>query len=360
MILLDFIKNEKNWLEKISSDPYHIIVTTSPPYTIFRYNQLKSDFSHPLVLACRGVIVKNATTDPSIVCWPFDKFFNYGEKYCTSDFDWNSCLITEKIDGSLIKVWFDDTWHISTNNVINAFEAEIFSGITFGSLFMEAIREVGGERFFDTLQKNYTYMFELVSPLTRIVVPYKETKAYLIGIRNNDTGEELSIFDDRIQFPNKPKIYDLNFDTVFKVAEQLPYYEEGYVAVDKKFRRIKIKSPLYLIAHHFKNNGVISEQRILDIIKSNESSEFLSYFPEYASFFETVQKRYDKTLQTIDFYIEESKRIKSISNTRKEFALEVQKFPPAFRKYAFSVYDGREDVIKNFKSTIKIEDLVEA
>ena len=360
MILIDFIKKENDWRTKLTKDPYSLIITDDPPYTLFRYNQKESDFFNPLVLMCRGIILKNADTDPTIVCWPFNKFFNYGEKFCT-EFDWNSCLITEKIDGSLIKVWFDEgEWHISTNHVINAFKANVSFGLTFGDLFLSAIKELGGDSFFQNLNKDYTYMFELVSPLSRVVVPYKETKIYLIGIRNNRTGEEISIFNEDVSFPNKPKVYDLNFDTVFKTAEQLPYYEEGYVAVDKYFRRIKIKSPLYLIAHHFKNNGVISEQRILDMIKSNESSEFLSYFPEYTSFFETIHRRYQKTLESIHLYIQKSNEIKKSVSNRKEFAsLIIKSFPPRFQKYAFAVYDEKDDTIRKFIESLKVEDLLE-
>ena len=35
-------------------------------------------------------------------------------------------LYKKKIDGSLIKLWYDNNdWHISTNGTINAYEAEV-------------------------------------------------------------------------------------------------------------------------------------------------------------------------------------------------------------------------------------------
>lgn len=45
---------------------------------------------------------------------PYKKFFNFGED-CAATIDWNTAKVQEKIDGSLISLyWYDDSWHISS------------------------------------------------------------------------------------------------------------------------------------------------------------------------------------------------------------------------------------------------------
>ncbi len=57
-----------------------------------------------------------------IVCYPFSKFFNFGEKY-TAQMDWETAVFTEKLDGSLIKLYFlesENQWLIATNSTMDA------------------------------------------------------------------------------------------------------------------------------------------------------------------------------------------------------------------------------------------------
>ena len=43
-----------------------------------------------------------------------------------------------------------------------------------------------------------------------------------------------------------------------------------------------MKSPLYCSLHHTKNNGVLSLERGVDIVRNGEVDEVLAYFPEFA------------------------------------------------------------------------------
>ena len=91
---------------------------------MFKYNQIESDFEYQLVREARGIILREKVW--KVVCRPFDKFFNYGEQF--SDvrlIDWEHVYVQQKVDGSLIKIWYDfGRWHISTNGSIDAFKAE--------------------------------------------------------------------------------------------------------------------------------------------------------------------------------------------------------------------------------------------
>lgn len=78
MKLLEFINEHDNWKELLQQSPYNLIVKEKDDYTLLKYNQLESDFSNEIVRECRGIILNK---DNKIVCYPFHKFFNYGEQY---------------------------------------------------------------------------------------------------------------------------------------------------------------------------------------------------------------------------------------------------------------------------------------
>lgn len=139
--LVEFIENNKDWKELLSANPFCISIQEQDGFILFKYSQVDSDFSNEVVRECRGLIL-NAKFKP--VCVPFFKFGNYGESYCP-DIDWTSARVQEKVDGSLIKVWFyDGKWRVSTNGTIDAYKSEIGQPIfslleipfkTFGELF---------------------------------------------------------------------------------------------------------------------------------------------------------------------------------------------------------------------------------
>ena len=257
------------------------------------------------------------------------------------------------IHNSIIKVWYDeDQWHISTNGVINAYKADLQSDVgefkTFGTLFAS----VFPNKLYGKLNKNYTYMFELVSPWNRVVVPYKKTDIYHTGTRDNESGEEINI-DVGIKKPQEFSFASLE-DTI-KMSEELPFDEEGYVVVDKNWNRVKIKSPAYLAVHRLCNNGVVTRKRILELIRMNEQSEFLSYYPEYQKEFDLVKDEYityrDKIYDDFVWY----SNIKESFDSRKDFAMEAKKrTAPAF---LFGLLDGKFKNFDEFIDTISSEKL---
>lgn len=89
---------------------------------------------------------------------------------------------------------------------------------TFGELIRTAVNYKDLD--FNNLNKNFTYMFELVSPYTKIVIPYSETKLYHLATRDNTTFEELET-DIGVE---KPKSYDISTidDCVLALKNFLP------------------------------------------------------------------------------------------------------------------------------------------
>ena len=345
--LLNFIRNNIDWEEQLSNAPFHIRIKRSDGFIIFSYG-IEADFKIDIVRECRGIIL-DETDNYTPVCVPFFKFGNYGESYA-DDIDWSTAKVQEKIDGSLIKVWcHKGIWHVSTNNTINAENARTDNDLdTFRNVFNRAWERTGKQ--FDELNPDDTYMFELISPQTRVVVPYMETKIYHTGTRNNNTLQELNV-DIGIE---KPETFSIaTIEDCVEAAANLDSYHEGFVVVDARWRRIKVKSPVYVAIHHLLNN-ISSDKRIIDIIISGEDEEVISYFPEYADMFRSVRAKIDH------FIAYNEKELETVRNadysTQKELAEYVTK--TVCPSCLFTVVKGKSKSVKDFIYQMPAEKII--
>lgn len=262
-------ENPSNWYETLHKE-YGIRIKKEGPLAIFSYN-VECDFSNPIVQEARGIIIDYERLE--VVCWPFRKFGNHNESYADK-IDWNNAVVLEKVDGSIIKLWYNvltGAWQFSTNGMIDANNANIstLSSVSYGDLIRQANNY--DDIPFDTLNKDYTYIFELVSPQARVVIKYDETSLYHLGTRNNITGKEMDI-DIGIKKPKAYKINSLN-DCIFAASELNKNTEaddeisnEGFVVVDKNWNRVKVKSPDYIMMHRLKHNDGISKKDCVETI----------------------------------------------------------------------------------------------
>ncbi len=301
-VICNFInENPSNWEELLSS--FDVKVKRTGCYAIFNY-EIISDFKNPIVQEARGIIINLDTLE--VVCWPFRKFGNYNEGY-VDDIDWSSAKVLEKVDGSIIKLWYDGLqgkWQFSTNGVIYCESAPVYGlvGVYYGDVIKQAVNYKDID--FEILNKDYTYIFELVSPLTQVVVRYDKPMLYHLGTRNNKTGEEYNI-DIGI---NKPKEYPLCClsDCINSVVElnkdSSEIDKEGYVVVDKNFHRIKVKSPDYIMMHHVASKEGFSKKECIGVLL-NQREKLETVMKNCPSFVPAI-KYYDyklsEVLQTAD------------------------------------------------------------
>ena len=205
--------NPDNWREILREKG--IAFRTDGTLASFNY-RISADFFDPVVQEARGIILDMENLD--VVCYPFRKFGNYGEPYI-DDIDWNTARVLEKVDGSIMKVyWYDGRWCLATNSTINADNTPVSNtDKTFGGLFREAAENQGLD--FDVLDKNKTYIFELTSPYNKVVVDYGETpKIWHLGTRDNITGQES---EENIGIV-KPKEYLLsNLDSCIEAVKMM-------------------------------------------------------------------------------------------------------------------------------------------
>lgn len=269
-IICNFIADHPNDWEQLLADEYGIKVKKEEPYAIFNYG-LNCDYFNPIVQEARGIIIDYINLE--VVCWPFRKFGNHNEGYADT-IDWNSARVLEKVDGSIIKLWYDkitNQWQFSTNGMIRAENAAVenMAGLSYADIIRQAdnLKDIP----FEKLNKEYTYIFELVSPETRIVIKYDRASLYHLGTRNNLTGEEYEI-DIGIK---KPMSYPLtSLDNCINAAIALNKTngaeegvdKEGFVVVDKHWHRVKIKSPDYIMMHHVSMMKTITKKECVRIL----------------------------------------------------------------------------------------------
>ena len=352
--LQTFIRENENWRELISEKPYCIKVTEKEDLVCFKYSQIDSDFNEPLVRECRGIILEKDTWN--VVAYAFNKFFNFGESYA-DEIDQASARVLEKVDGSLIKVYYYNGWRIGTNSTIDADDAKLLAPPyeTFIDLFSAAADICGLD--YNKLDPHYTYIFELRSPYNKVVVPYEDIRIIHIGTRNNITCEEVEV-DIGIE---KPKQYMLSsLDDCIAMAATFDFTKEGFVVVDKNYHRVKVKSEDYVRVHRLANNGSITLERAIDLIRMNELEEFLVYCPQYTDFINDVRHRFNKFYSDIYFNVNMALIEKMDCETRKDFAAVAKTFK--YPMVWFKVYDTKSfdiDAWINSLTTAKLATYLE-
>ena len=336
----EFIRSHADWEPLLSAAPYCISISKDTvngrDLVLLKYDQLNSDLGNEIVQECRGLILDAHTFE--VVCYPFNKFFNYGESHA-ADIDWRTAKVTSKKDGSIMKVvnMGDGNFLISTNGVIDAFKCNLPENVgcpfnSFGELFMEGMKFYGLRRedFPRLFAPGFTYIFELTSPWNQVVVRWEETKVWLIGIRDNTTCKEVFYRDsDLAEIFDTPEIYPItNIDECVEAAKILPEDAEGYVVVDANFNRIKVKSPRYIQLHYMAGNQTWSPARVLDILRANEVSEYIVYFPQFKAAFDVVKAKYDA-------YVGELKDVKEAIDNLLEIEWNMSK--KDFAKWVFTI-----------------------
>lgn len=321
--LVNFIKNNKDWKEKLSNPPYSISIKNNnpkhPDWYIFKYSQFATDFSNQLCKACRGVVLKINDNVISPVCVPFQKFFNFGEGNAAK-IDWNNPVeISLKYDGCLIKLSkFNGEVNFFTNGSMdtNIIASEaitsglINSGKTFQQLIDDMVFKYNAFDWVKNIPENITFMFELIGPDNRIIVDYKEPDLILHGCYVYPENDPKTWYEydaksakKKYNVPfNTPELYYFkNIDEVINELNSWKKDKEGVVIRDVNFNRIKIKSEQYRALKFVKGENGFSD-------KSLYTAYFNGTLDDAVSVWEEVKDK-AKNLKS---------RIKSVENLIKE------------------------------------------
>lgn len=338
-------------LDKVAED-LKLIVKQRDNLVLLKYSQIDAIWSEPASHECRGLIL-DADDNWNIVAYPYKKFFNLGEGYA-DQLDWANSDVFEKLDGSLITLWFyKNQWHLSTSGTIYADSFSNEGLYTFKELFWLSVDNnySNKESFLSLLDKNYNYMFELCTPWNIVVTQHDTFDIYLHGARNMTNLNEIRLDSEMLIPFKKAKTYSLkNAAEIEATFQHMSWQEEGYVVCDHMFRRNKIKNPTYVSVHHVKTNA--SPYEIIEIIKKNEIDEFIVYFKEKEEFILNLKDRWDTTEIRLNNLVVQFNE-KEFAN-QKEFALEVQdKIEKCFQFMFFSFRNNKLKTVRDAMNTIE-------
>lgn len=302
----------------------YVIVKQHPRAELFIHNYTaKTQYEHiwnDCTLQCRGLIL-NAKGEP--VARPFRKFFNLGEienqHIPNEPFE-----VYEKMDGSLgILYWLDDEAQMATRGSFGSDQAQKATEMLH-TTYAHALPQ---------LDKNLTYLFEIIYPENRIVVDYgKEEKLVLLAIIDTKTGEELPLED--IGFP-LVKHYDGIHDlTELKALEE--DNKEGFVVKFKSGYRLKVKFEEYVRIHRIVTQ--VSSVNIWEYLKTGQPlDEILERVPD--EFYAWVKATKNQLLADYQQIEQQAKQEFKIFDTRKETAMYFKtcKYPQVM----FAMLDGK-------------------
>lgn len=299
---------------------------------VLNYSQIDSPKTNPIVIECRSLVLGLDDNEVFyIVSRSFDRFLNLGENGNEDKIDITTMTAYEKLDGSLIGLFFHrGEWLYRTKSMIMP-DIEMFAD-AFGNSWKDLIDGTLGDFVsvkHNPYSKEYTFILEVTSPINRIVTRYEDSKITLLSVRHNLTGEYLA----QVDMVRTAEMNDWGYPSSFKFGSiaqckeavaDLPNLQEGYVLYDMDgVPKCKIKSPLYLAVHRIRGESVPTPKRIMDLVFTNETDEYLTYFSEDTYMFQPYMDAF--ILAEQDFNISWD-RVSNITD-QKEFALTIKGTP---------------------------------
>lgn len=287
--LKNWIKSHgDSWLDDLVEEK-KVIANTCGYLVSLKYDQVNSPMADPVVRECRGAVVD--IRDGKILAHPFDKFWNLGDPLA-DEIDWSTAYAQDKLDGSLMVVYWDPTMFDIGGSWRVASSGHPTAGGSYGKDATKTFADV----FWDTWEEHHmlappyrciTYMFELTAPDNRIVCKYDVRRVTFLGARNLDVGVEVSR-DLCVKWAAEANWPIVTHGKVTSAAGvQLmvrdidPLKNEGVVVVDHCHRRVKVKNARYVQLHHMLGVGA-SAERVVDLWKTGEIGELLATLPELA------------------------------------------------------------------------------
>jgi len=276
---------------------------------------------------CRGLVID---FNGNIVARSFSKFFNLEEidqDYVNlkSDPLKDQFKVYEKLDGSMGMLFNTScSWVFCSRG---SFTSE------------QAIR---GKQILDKkldytlLDKDYSYIFEIIYPENRIVVDYDFEDVILLTVFEKNGKERNDIINKWKNELNLSVVQEYNFLNPYVLKNENVEKREGYVLVFENGERLKIKYENYLKLH--KQVGNLTVQNAFNWIKSGEVLEkILELIPdEYHSWYNNIINKINleyNRISTICYY----DYFNYFKPNKREFALIIK--DNLYKTLLFKMYD---------------------
>jgi T4 RnlA family RNA ligase len=287
-------------------DQKYISVQKHPSEELYIYNYTpKAQFEKlwdEITLQCRGLIL---TAEGKIAARPFRKFFNLDE-HLPHEIPNEAFEVYEKMDGSLgIIYWINDVPYIASRGSFDSDQARKATQLLH-TKFAQAIPR---------LQKENTYLFEIIYPGNRIVVDYGDTETLvLLAVIETQTGKDLPLHE--IGFPLVKRYHGLRDINVLKSLTE--DNREGFVLKFESGFRVKVKFEEYVRLHRILTG--VSNQLIWEMLKNHTSLDaILERVPD--EFYTWVKQTRDTLLATYTAIKDQCKQDFKVLESRKTNAL---------------------------------------
>lgn len=305
-------------------DEKYVMKKKHPAAELFIYNySAKTQYEqmwNDCTMQSRGLIL-HANGEP--VARPFPKFFNLGERE-DQHIPNEPFEVYEKMDGSLgILYWLDGKAQMATRGSFNSEQAQKATEMLY-TTYTDALPQ---------LDKNLTYLFEIIYPENRIVVDYgKEEKLVLLAIVDTKTGAELPLED--VGFPIVKRYDGVGDLNELKTLEE--DNKEGFVVKFKSGYRLKVKFEEYVRIHRIVTQ--VSSVNIWEYLKTGQPlDEILERVPD--EFYAWVKATKNQLIAEYQVIEQQAKQDFKTFDTRKETAMYFKtcKYPQVM----FAMLDGK-------------------
>lgn len=260
-----------------------------PQLVLLKYDMIETPMGDPVARQCRGLVVDEADGFRP-VAYPYDKFFNAHEGHA-APIDWSTARVFEKIDGTLVTLYaYRGAWHVASASLPDAQGQLRNAKRSVAEAFWEVFR-AGGYALPD--RTDHCFMFELCLPSDPVLIRHAAPRLLLHGARDLTTMQEAEPdpFARAYGWELVPTHAVADLKQALQIARDLdPARHEGLVARDARFNRVKIKSPAFVALHHMR--GATNLRHLLEVVRTNESDEFLAYFPEARPAWQAVRERF--------------------------------------------------------------------
>jgi RNA ligase len=324
-------------------DGYDVInYVVSTPETFATMN----DIGDAIRRECRGMIFDGHTG--MIISRPYHKFFNAGEKIETQP-----NLVAEKMqnveyrllhkmDGSMVRPFFvNDVLRWGTK-----------MGITDTSLRAEefiADNDKYNGFAYSMLDKEFTPIFEWISPEDRIVLSYNDTSMLVLtAVRDMFTGnyiQDLASVAEEFAIPYVGEYADNDID--LNAIEDLLSEDNSTEGVVIRFddgHMVKLKTEWYVMLHNSKK--IASHDRAVVRCILEENVDDLKSFLCEGDLIRVEELEKKVNLYLLETAIRLSEAVASVRDTitKKEFASTASDKFGFWTKVAFWIWDGGDPV----------------
>jgi T4 RnlA family RNA ligase len=299
----------------------------SLPLTIYNYTA-KAQFDRHWVdatLHCRGLVLDNHYQP---IAKPLPKFFNLSE--------YQGLLpdgvpeIYEKLDGSLIILFhYQGQWEVASRGSFASEQAQ-----------MAQVLLPNYQAELDGLDREYTYLFEIIYPHNRIVVDYGSAQRLVfLAAVHTQTGAELE--HPQVNWPDRSQTYPATtlpewLKSIDETQAELTNHE-GFILKWPNGFRLKYKLADYVRLHRIITR--VQAKDIWECLSQNQSlQQFLESVPdEFYNWVKDTKLELEAKYQAIETECQQAFR--DLGN-RRQTALyfQTQKYPGVL----FLMLDGRD------------------